>query len=46
MIDDVTFFLGSIQDKYDDDLLDIPVLALKEILSDDDLQMLDKILEG
>ncbi len=46
MIDDLTFFLGSIQDEYDVDLLDIPVLVLKEILSDEDLRRFEKIVEG
>jgi len=45
MIDDVTFFLGSIQDEYDADLLELPILAVKELLSDEHLQKLEVILE-
>ena len=45
MIDDVTFFLGSIQDEYDADLLELPILAIKELLSDEHLQKLEVILE-
>tara|TARA_B100000989_G_scaffold127195_1_gene94423 strand:- start:560 stop:700 length:141 start_codon:yes stop_codon:yes gene_type:complete len=45
MIDDVTFFLGSIQDEYDADLLQLPILAVKELLSDEHLQKLEVILE-
>ena len=45
MIDDVTFFLGSIQDEYEVDLLELPILAVKEILADSHLQKLEVILE-